>query len=58
LSQATVAHACNPTTQKAKIRRITVRSQPKQIAGKTLPRKIYHTKKREGKGELVNWLKV
>jgi hypothetical protein len=33
-----VAHTCNPT-QKAKTRRITVRSQPREIVSKTLSQK-------------------
>jgi hypothetical protein len=41
------------TTQEAEIRRITVRSQPRQIVHKTLSRKKNHHKK-----GLVEWLKV
>jgi hypothetical protein len=33
---ALVAHACNPDYQEAEIRRITVRSQPRQIVAETL----------------------
>jgi hypothetical protein len=42
-----------PATQKAKIRRVCVQSQPEQIVGKTLSRKNpTHTK------GLVEWLMV
>jgi hypothetical protein len=37
-----VAHACNPSSQEAEIRRITVQSQPGQIVRKTLSRKTPH----------------
>jgi hypothetical protein len=39
--------------QEAEIRRIEVRSQPRQIAGETLSQKKTHHKK-----GLVEWLKV
>jgi hypothetical protein len=42
-----------PATQEAKIRRITVRSQPEQTVHKTLSQKKSFTKK-----GLVEWLKV
>jgi hypothetical protein len=40
------------TTQEAKIRKIAVRSQPRQIVCKTLFQKTLHKKR------LVEWLKV
>jgi hypothetical protein len=43
----------NPATQEADIRRITVRSQPRQIVHKTLSRK-----NPSQKNGLVEWLKV
>jgi hypothetical protein len=36
---ALVAHACNPETQEAEIRKIEVRSQPGQIVPETLSQK-------------------
>jgi adenosine deaminase len=38
-SWALMAHACNPATQAAEIRRIEVQSQPGQIVRKTLSQK-------------------
>jgi hypothetical protein len=38
--QALVAHACNPSSQEAKIRGIEVGSQPGQIVREILSRKI------------------
>jgi hypothetical protein len=39
LSQVLVAHACNPATPEAEIKRIKVQSQPRQIVCRTLSRK-------------------
>jgi hypothetical protein len=48
----TVAHPYNPSSWEAKIRRIKVKSQPRQIVHEFLSQKNLHKKR------LVEWLKV
>jgi hypothetical protein len=48
-----VAHACIPATQEAEIRRIKVRSQPRQIVCETLFQKTHYKKT-----VLEEWLKA
>jgi hypothetical protein len=42
-------------TQEAKIRRITVQSQPRQIVHKTLHRKTLHKRRKRG---MMEWLQM
>jgi hypothetical protein len=53
--QALVAHAYNPSIQRAKIKRILDQSQPKQIVHETLSQNKTKTLHKKG---LVEWLKV
>jgi hypothetical protein len=52
-SQASAAHACNPSYLGAEIRKITVRTKPRQIIHKTLAQKYPIQKRSEGVTQVV-----